>query len=111
MTRSYFSNLNCSVLRVFADLASLIWVSRTVTEVNNTVKSCWQAFIPKAVAICVFPVPGFPYRTRFLPCLMTVSYTHLAVWTIYHALDSDVADPFQAYLATSYIDQIGRAHV
>lgn len=67
MTRSYFSNLNCSVLSVFADLASLIWVSRTGTEVNNTVKSCWQAFIPKAVAICVFPVPGFPYRTRFLP--------------------------------------------
>lgn len=28
-----------------------------------------------------------------------------AVWTIYHALDSDVADPFQAYLATSYIDR------
>lgn len=27
-----------------------------------------------------------------------------AVWTIYHALDSDVADPFQAYLATHYID-------
>ena len=33
-------------LSVFADLASLIWVSRTGTEVNNTVKSCWQAFIP-----------------------------------------------------------------
>lgn len=28
-----------------------------------------------------------------------------AVWTIYHALDSDVADPFQAYLATNYIDR------
>lgn len=28
-----------------------------------------------------------------------------AVWTIYHALDSDVADPFQAYLATSYVDR------
>ena len=27
-----------------------------------------------------------------------------AVWTIYHALDSYVADPFQAYLATRYID-------
>lgn len=27
-----------------------------------------------------------------------------AVWTIYHALDSDVADPFQAYQATRYID-------
>ena len=27
-----------------------------------------------------------------------------AVWTVYHALDSDVADPFQAYLATRYID-------
>lgn len=27
-----------------------------------------------------------------------------AVWTIYHALDSDVADPFQAYLATRYVD-------
>lgn len=27
------------------------------------------------------------------------------MWTVYHALDSDVADPFQAYLATSYIDR------
>lgn len=26
------------------------------------------------------------------------------VWTIYHAMDSDVADPFQAYQATRYID-------
>lgn len=26
------------------------------------------------------------------------------VWTIYHALDSDVADPFQAYQATRYMD-------
>lgn len=28
-----------------------------------------------------------------------------AVWTIYHALDSEVATPFQAYLATRYIDK------
>lgn len=28
-----------------------------------------------------------------------------AVWTIYHALDSEVATPFQAYLTTRYIDQ------
>lgn len=28
-----------------------------------------------------------------------------AVWTIYHALDSDVADSFQAYLATCYVDR------
>ncbi len=27
-----------------------------------------------------------------------------AVWTIYHALDSEVANPFQAYLATRYVD-------
>ncbi len=27
-----------------------------------------------------------------------------AVWTIYHAIDSDIADPFQSYLATRYID-------
>lgn len=26
------------------------------------------------------------------------------VWTVYHALDSDVADPFQAYQATRYVD-------
>lgn len=26
------------------------------------------------------------------------------VWTIYHAIDSDVADPFQAYQATRYVD-------
>jgi hypothetical protein len=28
-----------------------------------------------------------------------------AVWTIYHAIDSDVADPFQAYMATRYVDR------
>lgn len=26
-------------------------------------------------------------------------------WTIYHAIDSDVANPFQAYLATRYVDR------
>lgn len=26
------------------------------------------------------------------------------VWTVYHAMDSDVADPFQAYQATRYVD-------
>ncbi len=76
MTRSYFSNLNCSVLSVFADLASLIWVSRTGTEVNNTVKSCWQAFIPQSRNNMRLSVPGFPYRTRFLPCLMKSSVSN-----------------------------------
>ena len=28
-----------------------------------------------------------------------------AVWTVYHAIDSYVADPFQAYLATRYVDK------
>lgn len=32
-------------------------------------------------------------------------HTSPGVWTIYHALDSDVADPFQAYLATNYVDR------
>ena len=27
-----------------------------------------------------------------------------AVWTIYHAIDSETADPFQAYQATRYVD-------
>lgn len=27
-----------------------------------------------------------------------------AVWTIYHAIDSEAADPFQAYTATRYVD-------
>lgn len=28
-----------------------------------------------------------------------------AVWTIYHAIDSEIADPFKAYSATCYIDR------
>ena len=32
-------------------------------------------------------------------------HENAGVWTIYHALDSDVADAFQAYLATRYIDR------
>lgn len=32
-------------------------------------------------------------------------HTHAGVWTIYHALDSNVATPFQAYLATRYVDR------
>ena len=31
-------------------------------------------------------------------------HDHPALWTVYHAIDSDVADPFQAYSATRYID-------
>ena len=32
-------------------------------------------------------------------------HTNPAVWTIYHALDSDVADPFQAYQSMQYINE------
>ena len=32
-------------------------------------------------------------------------HENAAVWTIYHAIDSDVADSFQAYLATRYVDR------
>jgi hypothetical protein len=32
------------------------------------------------------------------------THSDAAVWTIYHAIDSDVADPFQAYMATRYVD-------
>lgn len=31
-------------------------------------------------------------------------HTSAGIWTIYHAMDSDVADPFQAYQATRYVD-------
>ena len=29
-----------------------------------------------------------------------------AVWTIYHAIDSETANPFQAYQATRYVDTV-----
>lgn len=32
-------------------------------------------------------------------------HTSPAVWTVYHAIDSDVSDPFQYYQATRYIDR------
>lgn len=32
-------------------------------------------------------------------------HTSPAVWTVYHAIDSEVSDPFQYYQATRYIDQ------
>ena len=32
-------------------------------------------------------------------------HDHPAVWTVYHAVDGDVADPFQAYSATRYVDR------
>lgn len=31
-------------------------------------------------------------------------HEHPGLWTIYHAIDSDVASPFQAYSATRYVD-------
>lgn len=31
-------------------------------------------------------------------------HDHPALWTVYHAIDGDAADPFQAYSATRYID-------
>ncbi len=31
-------------------------------------------------------------------------HTDAALWTIYHAIDSETADPFQAYAATRYVD-------
>jgi len=32
-------------------------------------------------------------------------HPNAAVWTLYHALDSDVPDPFQAYQSMNYIDE------
>jgi hypothetical protein len=32
-------------------------------------------------------------------------HSDAAVWTIYHAIDSDVANSFQAYMATRYVDK------
>lgn len=32
-------------------------------------------------------------------------HTHAAVWTVYHAIDSDIHDPFKAYQTTRYIDE------
>lgn len=31
-------------------------------------------------------------------------HDHPALWTVYHAIDSDVANPFQAYAASRYVD-------
>lgn len=31
-------------------------------------------------------------------------HTHPALWTVYHAIDGDIASPHQAYSATAYID-------
>ena len=73
MTISYFSNLSSSCLRLFCDLHSLICVSRCGTDVKKTVYPSMHALIPNAVAICVFPVPGFPYNTTFLPSLTNSS--------------------------------------
>jgi hypothetical protein len=33
-----------------------------------------------------------------------MTHEDAAVWTVYHAIDSDVPDPFQAYEATRYVD-------
>lgn len=32
-------------------------------------------------------------------------HDHPGLWTVYHAIDSDVADPMQAYSATRYVDR------
>ena len=37
---------------------------------KNTEYPSKQAFIPSAMAICVFPVPGLPYMTALLPSLI-----------------------------------------
>ena len=34
-----------------------------------------------------------------------LAHSSAAVWTVYHAIDEGLADPFQAYEATEYIDQ------
>ena len=33
-----------------------------------------------------------------------IRHDNAAIWTIYHAIDSDIHDPFKAYQATRYID-------
>ena len=52
---------------------SLICVSRCGTDVKKTEYPSIHALMPNAVAICVFPVPGLPYSTTFLPSLINSS--------------------------------------
>ena len=59
-TRSYFLKRPSYWCRVFADLHSLICVMRCGTDVKSTCIPSMHAFMAKAVATCVFPVPGFP---------------------------------------------------
>ena len=48
----------------------VICVSSLGMDVKNTEYPSKQAFIPSAMAICVFPVPGLPYMTALLPSLI-----------------------------------------
>ena len=51
-------------------------------------------------------LPGLGWWAEFKDNMgLGMHHTHAAVWTIYHAIDSDVHDPFKAYQATRYIDE------
>lgn len=49
-----------------------------------------------------------PEKGHWAECKDALGYKRLhesaALWTIYHSIDSDIATPFQAYMATRYVD-------
>ena len=70
LARSYFLNRFSSCCNVLSVLASRMSVSRCGTVVKKTLYPSIHAFIPNPMAMCVFPVPGLPYMTMFLPSRM-----------------------------------------
>ena len=66
--KSYFSNLLLNIVNVFSLLHSFNWFIKCGIDVNKTLYPDKQAFIPNPIAICVFPVPGFPANIIFWPC-------------------------------------------
>ena len=83
MTRSNFLKRVSITCNVLAFLASLIWVNKCGTVVKNTLYPSMQAFIPSPIAVCVFPVPGFPYitilRSSFINCMDSSSGSRFLV--------------------------------
>lgn len=88
-----------------------LFANRLAARVAEAIGEDPTPFIKEAegIATAIDSVLWMPDRGHWAEYRDAMGHQRLhpsaALWTIYHAIDSEIADPFKAYAATCYIDR------
>lgn len=88
-----------------------LFANRLAAQVAEAIGEDPSAYIKEAegIAAAIDSVLWMPDRGHWAEYRDAMGHQRLhpsaALWTIYHAIDSEIADPFKTYAALSYIDR------